>query len=125
MKLLPRAAVAKAAFNSKSTLFTSKLDVNARKKGERRKEKISWTDRVRNEEALHRVKEERNILHTVKRRKANWIVHILRKNCLLRHAIEGNTEGRIQLTGRRARRSKQLLDDLKDTRDTGNCKTKH
>jgi hypothetical protein len=35
----------------------------------RRMEKISWTDRVRNEEVLHRVKEERNIVHTIKRRK--------------------------------------------------------
>jgi hypothetical protein len=50
-------------------------------------EKISWTDRVRNEEVLHRVKE-RNILHTIKRRKANWIGHILRRNCLLKHVIE-------------------------------------
>jgi hypothetical protein len=33
----------------------------------RRMEKISWTDRVRNEEVLHRVKEERNIVHTIKR----------------------------------------------------------
>jgi hypothetical protein len=40
----------------------------------------SWTDHVRNE-VLHRVKEERNIIHTVKRRKANWIGHILRTNC--------------------------------------------
>jgi hypothetical protein len=31
-------------------------------------EKISWTDRVRNEEVVHRVKEERNILHKIKRR---------------------------------------------------------
>jgi hypothetical protein len=38
--------------------------------GWRRMEKISWTDLVKNEE-LHRVKEERNILHTVKGRKAN------------------------------------------------------
>jgi len=38
-------------------------------------EKISWTDRVKNE-VLHRVKEERIILHTVKRRKADWIGHI-------------------------------------------------
>jgi hypothetical protein len=51
----------------------------------RRMGKISWTDRVRNE-VLHRVKEERNILHTIKRRKANWIGHILRTNCLLKHA---------------------------------------
>jgi hypothetical protein len=51
-------------------------------------EKISWTDRVRNEEVLHRVKEERNNLHTIKRRKANWIGHILRRKCLLKHVIE-------------------------------------
>jgi len=37
----------------------------------RRMEKISWTDRVKNEEVLLRAKEERNILHTVQRRKAN------------------------------------------------------
>jgi hypothetical protein len=39
-------------------------------------EKISWTDRVRNEEILLRVKEEMNILHTIKGREANWIGHI-------------------------------------------------
>jgi hypothetical protein len=76
-------------------------------------EKISWTDRVRNEEVLHRVKEERIILHTIKRRKANWIGHILRRNCLLKHVIEGKLEGRIEMTGRGKRR-KQLLDDLKE-----------
>jgi hypothetical protein len=59
-------------------------------------EKISWTDRVRNEEMLHRVKDEWNILlDTIKRRKANWIGHILRRNCLLKHVIEGKREGRL------------------------------
>jgi hypothetical protein len=76
-------------------------------------EKISWTDRVRNEEVLHRVKQERNILRTIKRRKANWIGHILRRNCLLKHIIEGQIEGRIQVTGKRGRRRKQLLDGRK------------
>jgi hypothetical protein len=42
----------------------------------RRVEKISWTDRVRNEEELHRGKKERNILHTIKIRKAIWISQI-------------------------------------------------
>jgi hypothetical protein len=81
-----------------------------------RRMKISWTDRVRNEEVLHRVKEGRNILHTIKRRKANWIGHILRRNCLLKHVIGGKLEGRIEMTGRRERRLKQLLDDLKEKR---------
>jgi hypothetical protein len=79
-------------------------------------EKISWADRVRNEEVLHRVKEERNIVPTIKRRKANWIGHILRRNCLLKHVIEGKLEGRIEMTGRRGRLRKQLLDDLKEKR---------
>jgi hypothetical protein len=61
-------------------------------------------------------KEERNILHTIKRRKANWIGHILRRNCLLKHVIEGKLEGRIEMTGRCGRRRKQLLDDLKEKR---------
>jgi hypothetical protein len=82
----------------------------------RRMKKISWTDRVRNEEVLHRVKEERNVLHTIKRRKANWIGHILRINCLIKHVIEGKLEGRIEMTGRRGRRRQQLLDDLKKKR---------
>ena len=42
----------------------------------RRMEKICWTDRVRNEEVLPRFKEGRNIIHTIKIRKANWIGHI-------------------------------------------------
>jgi hypothetical protein len=46
-----------------------------------RMEKISWTDHVRNEEVLLRVKEQRNILHEIRKRKANWIGHILRRNC--------------------------------------------
>jgi hypothetical protein len=58
----------------------------------RRTEKIIWADIVRNKEVLHRVKEERNILHTIKRRKANWIGHILRRNRLLKHIIEGMIE---------------------------------
>jgi hypothetical protein len=80
----------------------------------RRMEKISWTER--NEEVLHRVKEERNIVHTIQRKKANWIGHILRRNCLLKHVIEGKLEGRVEMTGRRGRRRKQLLDDLKENR---------
>jgi hypothetical protein len=82
----------------------------------RRMEKIRWTDRVRNEEILHRVKEDRNILQTVKRRKANWIGHILCRNCHLKHVTEGRGEGRTEVAGRRGRRRKQLLDDTKETR---------
>jgi hypothetical protein len=61
---------------------------------------ISWADRVRNGEVLHRVKGVRSILHTLKRRQANWIGHMLRRNCLLQHVIEGKIKVRIKVTGR-------------------------
>jgi len=83
---------------------------------------ISWTDRARNEEVLQREREERNIVHTVNRGKANWIGHILRRNCLLKQVIEGKIEERIEVTGRRGRRRKQPLDDRKEK--IGYCKLK-
>ena len=56
-------------------------------------EKISWTDRVRNEEVLLRVNEQRNILHEIRKRKDNWIGHILCRNCLVQRIIEGKMKG--------------------------------
>jgi hypothetical protein len=44
------------------------------------------------------------------------IGHILRRNCLLKHVMEGKLEGRIEMTGRRGRRRKQQLDDLEEKR---------
>jgi hypothetical protein len=64
----------------------------------RKMEKISWTDRVRNEEVLLRVKEQRNIRHEISKRKANWIGHILCRNCLLQQVIEGKIKGGIEVT---------------------------
>jgi hypothetical protein len=75
-----------------------------------------WTDHVRNEYELLRVKAQRNILHAISKLKANWIAHILRKNCLLQRVIEGKIKGGILVTGRRGRRRKKLLDDLKERR---------
>jgi len=147
--------MAKAGFNKKKNIFTSKLDVNLRKKlmkcyvwsialygAEtwtlratdqkhlesfeiwcwRRMEKISWTDHVRNEEVLLRANEQRNILHEIRKRKANWIGHILRRNCLLKQVTEGKIKGQLEVTGRRGRRRRKLLDYLKDSR--GYCQLK-
>ncbi|PNF43874.1 hypothetical protein B7P43_G02808 [Cryptotermes secundus] len=144
-----RIAMAKVAFSKKKNLFTSKLELNLRKKlvkcyiwsvalygaetwtlrtGDqkhlesfemwcwRRMEKISWTDYVRNEEVLIRVSEQRNILHEIRKQKANWIGHILCSNCLIKEVIEGKTEGQIEVTRRRGRRRKKMLDDLGDRR---------
>ena len=55
-------------------------------------EKIIWTDHVRNE-VLLRVNEQRNILHEIRKRKTDWIGHILHRNCLLKQDIEGKIKG--------------------------------
>jgi hypothetical protein len=148
-------AMAKAAFNKKRALFTSKLDLELRKKLVRcyiwstalygaetwtlwavdqkhperfemwcwtRMEKISWTDHMRNEDVLLRVKEQKNILHEICKRKANWIGHILHRNCLLQRVIEEKIKGGIEVTGRRGRRHRKLLDDLTERRGYSHLK---
>jgi hypothetical protein len=88
----------------------------------RRMEKISWTDHVNNEEVLLRVKEQRNTLHEICKRKANWIGHILRINCLLQRVIEEKIQGGIEVTGRQGRRRRKPLDDLKERRGYSHLK---
>jgi len=88
----------------------------------RRMEKISWTDRVIYEEILIRVKAKRNILHEISKRKANWIGHILSRNCLLQQVIEGKIKGGMEVTRRRGRRRRKLLDDLKERRGYSHLK---
>ena len=65
---------------------------------------------MRNEEVLLRVNEQRNILHEIRKLKANWIGHVLRRNCLLQQVIEGKIKGQIQVIRRRGRRRKKLLE---------------
>ena len=86
-------------------------------------EKISWTNYVRNEEVLLQVNEQRNTLHAIRKRKANWIGHILpsKANWIghiypLKQVIEGNIKGEMEVTRRQGRRLEKLLDDLKDRR---------
>jgi len=76
-------------------------------------EKISRTDRVRSEVVLLTVKEQRNILHEISKRKANWVGHILLRNFLLQRVIEGKIKGDRSDRKRRRRRGK-LPDDLKE-----------
>jgi len=69
---------------------------------------------VRNE-VLQRVKWERVCSTYNKKKNACRIGHILRVHCLLKHDTEGKEKGRIEMTGRRARRRRQLLDNLQET----------
>jgi hypothetical protein len=77
---------------------------------------------VRNKDVLLRVKEQRNILHEIRKRKANWNGHILRKTCLLQRVIEGKIKEGTEVTGRRERRRRKLLDDLKERRGYSHLK---
>ena len=69
-----------------------------------------------------RVNEQRNILYEIRKWKANWIGHILRRNCLLKQVIEGKIKGEMEVTRRQGRRCKKLLDDLKDRRGYSHLK---
>ena len=71
---------------------------------------------------LLRVSELRNILHEIRKRKANWIGHILHRNCLLKQVIEGKIKGEMEVTRRRGRKRRKLQYDLKDRR--GYCHLK-
>ena len=73
-------------------------------------------------EVSYRVKEESFILHSIKFRNVNWIYINLNKIILLKHVIEGKTEGKIEVTGRRGRIIMQLLDELKEKMEF--CKLK-
>jgi len=76
-----------------------------------------WRKSVKNE-VLRRMKEKRNILPAVNRKKVNWIGQFLRRNCLLKHFFWGG-RGKIEeieVTEGRGRRHKQLLDHVKEVR---------
>jgi len=77
---------------------------------------------VRFKYVLLRVKEQRNILLEIRKRKANWFGHILRRNCLLQRVIEGKVKVGTEMTGRRVRRRRKLLDDLKERRGYSHLK---
>jgi len=88
----------------------------------RRMEKISWTDHVSNEDVVLRVKEQRNILNEIRKQKAKWIGHILRRKCLLQRVTEGKIQGGIEVTGRQGRTCRKLLDGLKERRGYSHLK---
>jgi hypothetical protein len=71
-----------------------------------------------------RVNERINIVHKIRKRNANWVGHILRRNCLLKKVIEGKIKGEIEMTRTRGRRRKKLLDDHKDRREFSHLKEK-
>jgi len=130
-----RIANAKAALNNKKTLFTNKMDSNLRKKLikcyiwsralQGAETWVFWEANMKNLQNLEmrwwrgmekiitqsHGGEECPAYNKNMEKCGNWIGHILRWNCLLKYVTEGNTQARIQATGRRGRRCKLLLDD--------------
>jgi len=71
---------------------------------------------------LLRVNEQRNILHEIRKPKANWFGDILCRNCPLKQVIEGKIKGEMEVVRRRGRKRKKLLDNLKDRRGYSHLK---
>jgi len=46
----------------------------------------------------------------------------LRRNCLLQRVIEGKIKGGVEVTGRRGRRRRKLLDELRERRGYSHLK---
>ena len=76
-------------------------------------EKISWKDKVRNEQVLEIVKEKTTRIDVIRSRKKKWIEHVLRGNGLLKETIEGRIEGKRP----RGRRRVMMLDDMKEKKE--------
>src|ERR1043165_1025338 len=74
----------------------------------RRVLKISWRDKVTNQEVLKRVEEERTLLHMIDRRKHRWLGHVMRGEGLLLTVIEGRMVGKTT----RGRRRLNMLSDM-------------
>ena len=97
------------------------FDTDVRKQTDRRFN-FNKSIHVRNEDVLLRVNEQRNILHEISKWKANWIGHILRRNYLLKQVIEGKIKGEMEVTKRRERKGKKLLDELKNRKGYSHLK---
>jgi hypothetical protein len=55
---------------------------------------------VGKEEVFFRIKEQRNILYEISKRKSNLIGHILRRNCFIQQLIEGKIKGGVEVRER-------------------------
>ena len=74
----------------------------------KRMEKVSWMDKITNEEILNKVGEKRQLISVIRNRQKNWIGHVLRGEGLLREVMEGRMEGKRS----RDRPRKGMLDEL-------------
>ena len=86
----------------------------------RRMEYVKWTDQIKNAVVLERVEEGRIMLELIKRRKRNWLDLWLRRNCLLKDALEGMVNGKnVQ-----GRRRYQMIDNIKTDGQCADTKRK-
>ena len=53
-------------------------------------ERISWKEKIRIKEVLRRMNEVRSTMKAIRKQKAKWIEHILKRNCLQKLLIEGS-----------------------------------
>ena len=74
----------------------------------RRMESVKWTDKIKNAVVLERVGIGRIMLELIKMRKGNWLCHWLRRNCMLKDAVE------VMVNGKKvhSRRRYQMIDNI-------------
>ena len=74
----------------------------------RRMERVKWMDKTKNAVVLERVVEGRIMLELIKKRNRNWLRHWLRRNCMLKDALEGMVNAKKV----RGRRRYQMIDNI-------------
>jgi len=84
-------------------------------------EKISWTDHVKNEDYLESRSRRISHIQYVNGRR-NGLVTFCVKTAFSQRVIEGKIKGGIEVIGRRGRRRRKLLDDLKERRGYSHLK---
>ena len=71
-------------------------------------ERVKWTYKIKNAVVLEIAEEGRIMLELIKKRKRNWLGHWLRRNCLLKDALEGTVQGKTVC----CRRRYQMIDNI-------------
>ena len=76
-------------------------------------ERVKWTDKIKNAVVLERVGQGGIMLELIRKRKINWLGHWLRRNCLLKDALEGMVNGKKVHRRRRYQMIHELYEDKK------------
>jgi len=75
--------------------------------------KISWTDKIKNDEVFRRMNTQKSIWNTLKLRRKAWIVYVIRNSPWITTIIEGKIEEKPGRGSPRTPFMKQLMEDTR------------